>query len=247
MSDRRASRSGLEGSVQVTRAVGLLWCVWLGLALASNAHAQSIESPWPAPAVSAAPAPPAPPTPTPNKLDEARLLREAGRLLDALAAYEEAYRLEPSELALRGLAEVAWLLGDPARAHLCYQMLLREHGATLSPESRAAVERTLAELDYATGTIEFLELPVGARIRLNGLEIGVLPLGPLRLNPGEYQVLVEAEGFRPLTVRVRITSGVATVRGPLEPALNAGTLNITVAPSMLADLVVNGIVIGRLP
>ncbi len=168
-------------------------------------------------------------------------------MLDALAAYEEAYRLEPGELPLRGLAEVAWLLGDPARAHLCYQMLLREHGTTLSPESRAAVERTLAELDFATGTIEFFDLPIGAKIRLNGLEIGVLPLGPLRLNPGEYQVLVEAEGFRSLSVRVRITSGIATVRGPLEPALNAGTLNITVAPPLVADLVVNGIVTGPLP
>ncbi len=84
----------------------------------------------------------------------ATTLAAAGRLPDALAAAEEALRLNEGEDTLAGLAKVAALAGDHARARELYQRSLDRAGPNRRPLRRAA----LGLLEWIDGDVEAAKL-----------------------------------------------------------------------------------------
>lgn len=61
--------------------------------------------------------------------------------------------------------------------------------------------------------------PVGATVRIDGRDLGVLPLAPQRLPVGVYEVECRARGHEPLTQSVLVPEGDAAVHLRLRPLM----------------------------
>lgn len=176
----------------------------------------------------------------PKAVARARLI-DGGELLkrgdfkEALARFKEAYELVPSPkihynfgLAYRGL-------GRPADAIEAFERFLTE-AVDASPELRANAERFRSELAQQVGTVVLTCDVDGADISVDGRSYGATPArGPLRLDPGPHQLVVEKAPAAPFTRKVELTAGqrltVAVVLASGEPAPPVPVPAVSLAPS----------------
>jgi len=143
-----------------------------------------------------------------------------GQFEEALARFQEAYRLVPSPkiqynfgLAYRGL-------GRKAEALEAFERFLNE-APDASKETRQNASRERAQL---TSQITILEVKVdltGAEVFVDGRSYGVGRTTPIYLDPGPHQLMVEKAGEGPAyTERInasagqRITVMARLIRGP---------------------------------
>src|SRR5690349_16059888 len=94
----------------------------------------------------------------------------------ALPLFEAAFRLEPTWIALNGMAMCHEMNGRPDVAHRLYSLLLREHEAELPPARRGRVEARIVQLAGTLGALDLGGLPAGARVRVDGEDVGRLPV-----------------------------------------------------------------------
>ncbi len=102
-------------------------------------------------------------------------------------------------------------------------------------------------LEEAPGLLAVSTVPgQGAVVRVDGRNVGVTPLDALELSPGEYQVRVQAEGYREFSTSVSIEGGgaVTTLNVELIPRWAAITFNSEPAG---ASLSVDGETLGSTP
>lgn len=121
----------------------------------------------------------------------------AGRLSEALQAFEDAYRLYPTPKLYFNIARCESGLDRHARALTHYQQFLREthEGDT---EFRAEAERQVAALIPTVGGLELRQLPANAAVRIDGELAGLTPVdGPLWVEPGAHRLSVEIAGRPP--------------------------------------------------
>lgn len=163
------------------------------------------------------------------KLVDGGELLKRGEFKEALARFKEAYELVPSPkihynfgLSYRGL-------GRPADAIEAFERFLAEaHDA--SPDLRANAERFRSELGQQVGTVVLTCDVDGADISVDGRSYGPTPTrGPLRLDPGPHQIVVEKAPAAPFTRKVELAAG---QRLTVEVALasHASTSPIVVTP-----------------
>jgi hypothetical protein len=124
----------------------------------------------------------------------------------ALPLFEGAYRLEPSWIALSGMATCHELSGEVDVAYRLYQRILHDYGAALPERRRQRVEARLAELEPQLGTLTVHLDPPGATLRVDGEEV----TSPVRLRPGAHVVVASAPGRRDASVTVTAAPGVAS-------------------------------------
>jgi PEGA domain len=154
-------------------------------------------------------------------------LRRSGHNDEALVEFEAAYglRRDPRTAAQFGLATQAvgrWLRADA---------LLREGIAAPNDpwitRNRAALDGALAVVGRHLATLDLVGDVAGARVRINGDEVGALPLtAPVRVLAGTVTVDVTAEGYEPLTLRFVASAGenlrervVLVATRPVTPAV----------------------------
>lgn len=141
--------------------------------------------------------------------------RVAGRDEAAIERFEAAYQAQRAPITAGQLALACQAAGRWVEADRYMREALaapdddwvRRHRRELD-EAYAVVRRNVGELELRGG-------PDGASVRVEGAEVGTLPLAaPLRLRAGAVTVEVRAEGYLPLTRQVTILGGELT-REPL--------------------------------
>jgi len=193
---------------------------------------------------------------------EARNLYRRGRRLlernkpdEALEEFARAYALYPHWATSNSMGVCHDRLGRPAEALRLYEQALQEGGDEIPEQQRGEIAARVSALriqlgirDTPTGTIRVTTSPPGARIRLDGTEVGVSPKD-VEADPGPHQIEVELEGYEREGVTITVVRG-QTVMAALTleeiVVVRNGRLVCTSEPAG-ARVLVDGGEIGRTP
>jgi hypothetical protein len=144
----------------------------------------------------------------------------AGRVSEALQAFEDAHRLYPTPKLYFNIARCEVGLNRHARALTHYQQFLRETHEG-DPNVRAEAERQVTALIPTVAALELRQVPANAAVRLDGESAGLTPVdGPLWVEPGSHRLSVELAGRPPwiATVEGRPGETIAVTMPALEIA-----------------------------
>jgi hypothetical protein len=134
---------------------------------------------------------------------------------EALTAFQDAYREKPSAGIKQNIALSLKGLGRLAEAATAFDEALDEGKGTLKPETRAAMERELAELSKSVATVNLTVVTAAERPEdrkpVDDVTISILPAAPagakaqplpagahrrpIRLMPGIYTFSAHAAGY----------------------------------------------------
>ncbi|MFO0563991.1 MAG: PEGA domain-containing protein [Polyangiales bacterium] len=151
-------------------------------------------------------------------------LRTQGRDAEALALFEQANAQfhTPRSIAQIALAEQALGRWERADQHLREALTF-----TLDPwitRNRAALEGALAQLQQRLCALELIDGVSGARVRIDGREVGTLPAAStVRLVRGSYTLEVEAEGYYPVRRSIDLNGASARESVEMRPRGGAQT------------------------
>jgi tetratricopeptide (TPR) repeat protein len=185
--------------------VSLAWTVWIACAGLGSRPA----------AAQGAPSPPAA-QPAPDARAEWERLLDEGRSLftddadyaQALERFQRSYQLSPNWQALNGIALVYQQQGLHVDAFDTYQRLLADFDDVLSTEQRTRVERRVEWLEARIGSLVLDAPQAGARILVDGREVGVGPLHrTVRVMPGNHAVIATLPGHEPMTRTIAVAAG----------------------------------------
>jgi len=114
----------------------------------------------------------------------------------ALAAFQEAYSLNPNYVVLFNIGACLKELQRYPEALDAFQRYLSEGGANVRPEKRAQAEEAIAGLAAFVTHVRVVTSVEGAEILVNDEFRGTSPLAePLVLGAGHYVVVARADGF----------------------------------------------------
>lgn len=150
-------------------------------------------------------------------------LYRAGRWREAIAEFEEAYRLKPHGAIRFNVAQCHERLGEWPAALLGYHDYLRE---VPDAKDRAAVRATIHRLEekLAAAGVQALLVysdPPGAEVRLDGRARGRTPFH-IVLPPGAYALALALDGYAPVSLEVTLAASASRVVDEvLRPAAKA--------------------------
>jgi tetratricopeptide (TPR) repeat protein len=145
-------------------------------------------------------------------------LRRQGKDAEALELFRRAQEQAPSPRALAQIALAEQALGRFAEAEKHLEQVLAADDPWVL-ERRPVLTKALEEVRAQLGTLEIRANRSDAEVFLDGTRAGRLPLAPLRLSAGAYDVEVRARDHNPATRTVRIRpNGVTRVDFDLAPA-----------------------------
>ena len=213
-------------TLRVLAAAVVSCCLWLG----PRAHAQEIDAEQAAGESENSPE-------DRSAVDRAREHYRSGMsrfdahdYRTAIAEFHLAARLVPSADLWFNIARAHEEVGEQLLAVEHYQLYLRDR---VDPPDREAVEARIASLQQradearaaaehapTTGTLRLSANLEGARVFLDGREIGVSPLtDPMELSPGRHELALERDGYLPFRSTVRLEAGLTTAAyADLQPA-----------------------------
>jgi tetratricopeptide (TPR) repeat protein len=112
----------------------------------------------------------------------------------ALAEFRQAYEKSPHFAVLYnvGLCHVA--LGRPVEAIEAFRKYLSEGRSEVPAARRDQIEAQIATLESRLAELSITTDRPGARVLVDGRELGQTPLGPVRLGPGKHEVSASLEG-----------------------------------------------------
>jgi PEGA domain-containing protein len=124
-------------------------------------------------------------------------LRRAGKDDEALVAFQQAEKLAPTIVRTRvHLAATHQALGHWLEADEYLRGVLAEPEDPYVERHRQTLERALEYVDRHIGELEVSGGPAGATVRLNGRELGTLPLSrAVRVPVGTYELEVSHDGY----------------------------------------------------
>lgn len=188
---------------------------------------------------------------------------------EALTEFQEAYKEKPSAGIKQNIALCLKGLGKPAEAATSFDEALDEGKGTLKPETKAAIEHELAELQKVVATLNITtvtEVAVGDRKPVDNATITIEPAEgkpyqlapnahrkPIRLMPGLYVIRAKAPSFAtdPEPKKFALVSGqpvdTAFVFGtPAGGAPPPGQGILSIEPSVAdADVRIDGALVGK--
>lgn len=158
----------------------------------------------------------------------------------ALAEFEAAYRQYPSASALQNIALCQKELYRYSEARDTLSRLLSDHEQELQPNDRLAIEEGLRELANLIGSVRISVVPPNAIVSLDGHIVPAQALrGDIVLDVGEHIVSAQAEGFAPISRRLRVAGGHTGVPVSLQLTETTGTVIIT-APDAHTAIAIDG-------
>ncbi len=140
-------------------------------------------------------------------IEEGLDLRERGQDQRALQLFQEAYRKTPTAQALAQIALAEQALGRWVDAQMHLSEALRSKEAWITQRS-APLNRALQAIRSRLARVEVLGAPAGAKVLINGKQVGALPLSaPVYVAAGSTLVELHAEGHRPSSRTIELKAG----------------------------------------
>jgi PEGA domain len=137
--------------------------------------------------------------------DRAMELVEDGQLGEAVIEFRRSYELQPHYTVLYNLGQAYTELAKPVEAADALQRYLQEGGKAIKPARRAEVERDIARQRARIATLEIKVQPEGAKVYIDGGEIGKAPLAAsVSVGIGEHVVSATADGHEPAESKVTV-------------------------------------------
>lgn len=138
-----------------------------------------------------------------------------GKWQRALESFEESQRLAPSADTLVQIGATHREMGQTLEALEAFERALKESGPG-DADATARAQQEIAHLEATIGRLA-VEAPAGTRVRIRDRDVGMTPLEPVRLMPGNYAVMLVVAGQDPVGVAAVVSAGqTETVRPPAE-------------------------------
>jgi hypothetical protein len=188
----------------------------LTLSLASHAHAQRG------------------PNPARDAFDRGINALEAQRYVDALAAFEESYRLRPAPVALYNVAVSLRGLGRIREAISTFERYLAAPERGMDRARLASIRSELDELRRQVVSLRLTLNPSTATLLVDGRP-AQSQSDALQMDPGRHVIEVSAEGYRTSRREVDLRPGATVVLEVSLESLGLGRLVIT--PSVSSAVV----------
>jgi len=135
-------------------------------------------------------------------------MRKRGDDLGALPLFEQAYKLSPTPRAAAQRAFCAQALGRWTQVESDLTEALKSPDDPWVKKNRGAIDESLREAKMKVAVIEIVGEPPGADVLVNGKVVGQLPLAsPVRIEAGEIDVELRAEGHRPSLKSLHVEGG----------------------------------------
>ncbi len=216
------------------RALAVVALAIAAIASSTGAHAQG----------RAAPSPPSPSQEMKRRGDD---LLEAKRFTEALAAYDEAYATEPNVSLLYNRGRALQFLARYPEA----LESIKRFSQQASPELRARVPglaELLADLESKVSTLTIQCDVAGARVLLDGRQLGVCPFAaPVAVTAGSPSLEALAEGYLPFRRDVTLPGGGAATVAVTLAARNTSALLVVKSQVLASRVVLDGQVLGLVP
>lgn len=155
-------------------------------------------------------------------------LFQEGAYRAALVELKRAYETLPDYRVKYNIAQAQLMLGDYLEAHRGFTDYLTEGGAQVQQTRREEVEKSLEQLKARVGKLAISVNIPGARITVDGEEVGESPLAStLPVNVGAHRVFAQGPDGATATKTVEVAGGelaeVTLTIAPLEAVAVTGT------------------------
>jgi hypothetical protein len=135
----------------------------------------------------------------------ARILFTSGDFAGAATKYGQAYELSKDPRLLFDVAVCEKNLRHYARTQSLLEQYVRDVGARIQADDKAAVDAALAAIRNFVGRVRLAVSEAGASVSVDGQPAGTTPLAaPLVLDLGKHTLGVKKEGFAPAEQTVDI-------------------------------------------
>jgi len=141
--------------------------------------------------------------------ERGRQLYQAGDAGAAFTMFSRAYELTFEPRLLWNMGACRKTERRYARAHALVSAYLHDAGDAVSADMREMASETLVALRSLFAVVQLDGVPPGARVLVDGEEVGRVPPSELSLDVGAHALRVEREGFIPFASAVDI-------RGPSD-------------------------------
>jgi hypothetical protein len=184
-----------------------------------------------------------------DHLASAKHAAATGQWIAAAQEYEQANQIEPSPAAAEGVAKARDALHDDVKAYVAFSAMLRDYPQALSPNLRRYAQKRLQALGRQTGTFNVKIIEVGARVSLDGIDVGATPLpAPLRVTPGSHRLRVSKVGFQEASLEPAAVAGVeVAIPIALAAELHTGRVSVHERSGRPISVLVDGVVRGPAP
>jgi hypothetical protein len=221
-------------------ASALAWCACCAaVVIGSSASARAQISGGPGPGSSEAR----------DHIARAKHAAATGQWVAAAQEYEQANEADPSPTAAEGIAKARDALHDDVRAYLAFSTMLRDYPRALSPNLRAYAQKRIQALARQTGTLNIRGSEIGARVSLDGLDIGSTPFPvPIRVVPGVHHLHATKAGFQDVSLEPAAVAGVEIVVSlTMAPELRTGHVSVRERVGRTILVLVDGVLRGPAP
>ncbi|MDB4932850.1 MAG: hypothetical protein JWM10_5334 [Myxococcaceae bacterium] len=164
---------------------------------------------------------------------------DAGRFANAVAAFEESYRLRPAAVVLYNLASAYSRLGRHQQAIATYERYLAEGGARLPADRVQSVRTRIAELRRDLPVVVLRVRPAPFALTVDGRPQTVTG-DEVALDPGSHLLVATAPSRAPQQREVQLAPGarvtwdvelVAEASAPATPVVAAAPVEVS-APAV---------------
>lgn len=131
---------------------------------------------------------------------------DAGRFANAVAAFEESYRLRPAAVVLYNLASAYTRLGRHQQAIATYERYLSEGGSRLPPDRVQSVRERIAELRRDMPVVVLRIRPAPFSLTVDG-RLQAVTGDELALDPGSHLLVATAPSHAAQQREVQLAPG----------------------------------------
>lgn len=140
-----------------------------------------------------------------RNIESAVLEFDAGNWAEARVLFQHAHSLRPSARTMRGMGKASFELKEYVRAQRELSSSLSEGRAPLSEPQRQEIQALLTRIDRYVGVLKMRVKPADAQPTI--MVDGVRTDGELKLDLGNHDIHVQAEGYQTLNHKIAIEGG----------------------------------------
>jgi PEGA domain-containing protein len=144
--------------------------------------------------------------------DRGYALAQSGAFESAIEEFTLAYAASPNFSVLFNLGQAYGASGRAVQAASTLRRYLEIGGSNIDAPQRRRANELIAYYQRRIGRIQLSGLPSGARVSLDGEELGIAPFAaPLEASAGNHALLVQAPGYAAANQAVVVVAGQTSV------------------------------------